>query len=120
MELQPSPDFSNQTNSFSYRERHAHRHDVIERIAQVFGGFLTAMIGFRFAFALLDANPANGFASFVYSFTNPFTAPFYNLFTYDHPSVGSVTFEGYALVAMAVYGLATVGVSRLISVTRYY
>jgi len=119
MDFQPSHNFSGQNDTFSYRERHTHRHDIIERILWVASSFLLAMLAFRFAFALLGANPTNGFASFVYSFTAPFTAPFYNLFSYDHPSLGISTFEGYTLVAMAVYGLATSALIRIASITRH-
>ena len=108
-----------QEDRFTYRERHAHRHDVLERLILVAGNGLVAALGFRFIFALLDANPANGFASFVNGLTTPFVMPFYSLFNYDHPSVGPVRFEGYTLIAMAVYGLLGAGLVRLISVTRY-
>lgn len=108
-----------QDDHFSYRERHTHRHDVLERLILVVSNGLVAALGFRFVFALLDANPANGFASFINGLTTLFVAPFYSLFTYDHPAVGAVRFEGYTLIAMAVYGLLGAGLVRLISVTRY-
>jgi hypothetical protein len=108
-----------QNDQFTYRERHAHRHDVLERLLLVVSNGLIAALGFRFVFALLDANPANGFASFINWVTTPFVVPFYSLFSYDHPSVGPVRFEGYTLIAMAAYGLLGAGLVRLISVTRY-
>jgi hypothetical protein len=117
MDLQPS--YNNQNDNFTHRERHAHKHDILERLIWISGGFLLSMLSVRFVFALLGANPLNGFAAFVYSFTTPFTTPFYNLFSYDHPSVGISTFEGYTLVAMGIYGLATAGLARLVTVTRY-
>lgn len=110
---------NNQNDMFSYRERYAHRHDVAERLIEGAGGILNSLLAIRFVFSLLGANPDNGFASFIYNFTAPFIAPFYNLFSYDHPSLGVSTFEGYTLVAIAVYGLATIGLARLVSVTRY-
>jgi hypothetical protein len=76
-------------------------------------------LGFRFVLALLGANPANPFATFIYGFTAPFVMPFYNLFSYDHPSLGVASFEGYTLIAMAVYGLATGMLARLATLTRY-
>jgi hypothetical protein len=108
-----------QDDRFSHRERYGHRHDVLERIVLIATNGLVAALGFRFIFALLDANPANGFASFIYGLTAPFVTPFYSLFSYDHPSVGAVRFEGYTLIAMAVYGLLGAGLVRLVSVTRY-
>jgi hypothetical protein len=119
MDFQSSHNVSGQADNFTYPERHAHRHDVIERLITSAGSFLMALLGLRFVFALLGANPANGFANFIYSFTNPFTAPFFNLFSYDHASLGVATFEGYTLVAMAVYGLVITGLVRLVAITRY-
>jgi hypothetical protein len=108
-----------QSDNFSYRERHAHKHDVLIRAIWVISGFILTMLAFRFVFALLGANPTNGFASFVNGFTDPLIAPFYNLFSYDHPAVGVSVFEGYTLITMAVYGLITEGLTRLVSITRY-
>ena len=104
---------------YSHRERYAHRHDVLERLILVATDGLVAVLGFRFLFALLDANPANGFASFIYTCSAPFVSPFYSLFGYDHPSIGPVRFEGYTLIAMLAYGLLGAGLVRLVSVTRY-
>jgi len=107
------------SDNFTYREKHTHRHDVLERVVRAAGSALVTLLGTRFVFSLLGANPANGFASFIYNFTAPFTMPFYNLFSYDHPSLGTATFEGYTLVAMAVYGLGALGLGRLVTITRY-
>lgn len=119
MDLQSSQNTGGSQNAFSFRERHAHRHDVIERIVISAGGVLMSLLGLRFAFALLGANPANGFANFVYTFTAPFVSPFYNLFSYDHPTVGVSTFQGYTLVAMAVYALVASVLAKVVSITRY-
>jgi hypothetical protein len=118
MDPRYAPTFD-QDDHFTYRERHTHRHDVLERITLIATNGLVAALGFRFIFALLDANLANGFASFIYAFTTPFVTPFYSLFSYDHPTSGAVQFQGYTLIAMAVYGLLGAGLVRLISVTRY-
>jgi hypothetical protein len=119
MELQPIHSVNPQPGELSQREKHDHRHDIMERAAWAVGGFLITMLLFRFVFALLGANPTNGFASFVNSFTAPLVSPFYNLFSYDHPSLGVSVFEGYTLVTIAIYGLATAGIARLVSLTRY-
>lgn len=119
MDSQSSSNYYAQFDDFTNRERHAHRHDMIERAIEISGGFLTTLLLFRFVLALLAANPTNGFASFIYGFTNPFTAPFYSLFSYDHPTLGVSTFEGYTLVAIAVYGLLAVGLAKLVTITRY-
>jgi hypothetical protein len=119
MNYQTTPDVSGQDDTFTYRERHAHRHDVIERVIWAVSSFLLTMLATRFVFALLGANPANGFANFIYDFTAPLTTPFYSLFSYDHPSLGAAAFQGYTLIAMATYGLGAVALARLVSITRY-
>jgi uncharacterized protein YggT (Ycf19 family) len=119
MELQPINNSGLQSDGYTHREKHEHKHDVIERFVWAIGSFLIAALAFRFVFALLGANPANGFASFINSFTAPLVSPFYDLFSYDHPSLGVSVFEGYTLVTIAIYGLATAGIARLLSITRY-
>jgi len=69
--------------------------------------------------ALLGANTANGLAQFINGITTPFAAPFYGLFNYDHASVGTVSFQGYTLVAMLVYSLLTAGIAKTVTITRY-
>jgi hypothetical protein len=119
MDLQQLQNSQTNMNDFSYREKHAHKHDIAQRVIEGAGSFLVSTLAIRFILSLLGANPANGFASLVYSFTAPFTAPFYNLFSYDHPTVGISTFEGYTLVAIGVYILIAAALSRLICITRY-
>jgi hypothetical protein len=119
MDFRSSSNIAQSDDFFTYRERHAHRHDVMERCIEIGGSFITSMLALRFILALLGANASNGFASFINTFTAPFVTPFYNLFSYDHPSVGIATFEGYALVAMLVYGMITGVLAKIVSVTRY-
>jgi hypothetical protein len=76
-------------------------------------------LGLRFAFALLDANPLNGIVSFANNVTTPFVTPFYGLFSYGHASIGSVSFQGYTLVAMFACGLLTAGIAQAVTITRY-
>lgn len=108
-----------ETQTYTSKDKYTHRHDVILRIIWLGGGFILSMLVLRFVLALLGANPANVFASFVYGFTDPLVAPFYNLFSYDNPSFGVSNLEGYTLIAIAVYGLLTEGLARLVSITRY-
>jgi len=106
-------------DAYFQRERYNHVHDSVERTIALLGSSLTTLLGLRFAFALLDANPANGIVTFVNNVTSPFVTPFYGLFNYDHPSLGSVSLQGYTLVAMVAYGLLTAGLVRLAAITRY-
>ena len=50
-------------------------------------GILEGLLGIRFVLGLLGANPAAGFAQFIYGITGPFLAPFVGLF-------GQPRFEG--------------------------
>ena len=106
-------------DAYFQRERYNHVHDSLGRAIALLGSSLTTLLGLRFAFALLDANPTNGIVSFVNNITGPFTAPFYGLFNYDHASLGSVSLQGYTLVAIVAYSLLTAGLVRLAAVTRY-
>jgi uncharacterized protein YggT (Ycf19 family) len=119
MELQPINDSAFQQDTYSRRERHEHHHDIIERFVWAIGSFLIITLAFRFVLALLGANPYNGFATFINDFTAPLVSPFYSLFSYDHPSLGVSVFEGYTLITVAIYGIATTGIARLVSITRY-
>lgn len=119
MDLQPSNNQGNENNSFSFRERHAHRHDVIERMILAGGSFIVITLAIRFTLALFGANLANGFASMVFNFTNPLVVPFTSLFSYSNPSLGASSFEGYTLVSMGIYVLITADLTRLVSITRY-
>ena len=106
-------------DAYFQRERFNHVHDSIERAIALLGSSLTTLLGLRFAFALLDANPANSIVTFVNGITEPFVTPFYGLFNYDHASLGSVSLQGYTLVAMVAYSLLTAGLVRLAGITRY-
>jgi uncharacterized protein YggT (Ycf19 family) len=66
-------------------------------------GVIEGLLLIRFVLRLLGANPAAGFAQFIYGITAPLLAPFFGLF-------GAPRFEGSVLeistlVAMIVYAL---------------
>jgi len=64
-------------------------------------GILEALLGIRFVLGMFGANPAAGFAQFIYGITAPFLAPFVGLF--GQPSFGGMVFEWNALIAIVVY-----------------
>lgn len=66
-------------------------------------GILEGLLGIRFVLGLLGANPAAGFAQFIYGITGPFIAPFVGLF--GQPRFEGSVFEFNALVAILVYAL---------------
>lgn len=80
-------------------------------------GVIIVLLGFRFVFALLGANPSNSFAHFIYQVSHPFVAPFFGLFSYNY-SYGISRFEAYTLVAMLVYLIIAWGLSALINLNR--
>jgi hypothetical protein len=107
------------SSTFTYRERHTHRRDIIERLLLTSESFIIVTLAIRFSLALLGANPVNSFDHFVNSLTTPFANPFYGLFSYDHLQAGQRVFEGYTVVAIAVYALIFSGLIKLTQITRY-
>jgi hypothetical protein len=95
-----------------------HRSNVAERIVWLIAGILLTLLGLRFLFAMLGANPNNGIADFVYTITYPFVAPFFNLFSYDVVQAGDSRIEFFTLVAMLIYGLIAWGIARLLTLRR--
>lgn len=75
-------------------------------------GALGVLLVLRILLRLLGANPANQFAGFIYALSSPFVTPFETLFT--TPTFGNSAFEFNALIAIAVYGLLTWLVIRLL------
>ena len=79
----------------------------VASVVYVLFGLLVALLAFRFLFLLLGANPDAGFVRFIYGLSEPFVAPFYNIFgqvTTDG-LVTTAVFDPSTLVAMAVYAL---------------
>ena len=90
---------------------------VVARVVWLIAGVLLVLLAFRFVLILLGANPANGFANFIYTASHPFAAPFFGLFGYSI-KYGVSRVEVSTLVAMAVYALIAFGISRLLSLGR--
>jgi hypothetical protein len=94
-----------------------HRPTLIVRGIWYLEGILMVLLGFRFVFALLGANPLNPFAHFIYGVTWPLVAPFVTLFGY-HVIYAGARFEAFTLVTMAVYLLVGWGLVRLVLIGR--
>jgi uncharacterized protein YggT (Ycf19 family) len=92
-----------------------HGMNVAARLIYLIGGVLVALLALRFLLALLGANPANGFANFIYNLSYPFAAPFFGLFSYS-VSLGRSSFELGTLVAIVIYGLITELLVRLVTI----
>jgi uncharacterized protein YggT (Ycf19 family) len=96
----------------------SHTANVAERIVWLIAGLLLVLLAFRFVFALFGANPSNSFASFIYTTSRPFVAPFFNLFKYNSINNGVGHFEFFTLVAMAVYGVTAAVIARVVTLNR--
>lgn len=74
------------------------------------GGAIQALIGLRFLFLLLGANPLNGFVNFIYDWSAPLVAPFAGIFGQNIAIAGpgvvvTSIFDWTALIAMVVYAI---------------
>jgi YggT family protein len=76
-------------------------------------GVLELLLALRVLLHALGANPGNGFADFVYAISNPFVAPFANLFANPVMS-GTAVLELTTIAAMIVYAIAAWVIGRLI------
>jgi len=89
---------------------------VLQRIIYYVGGLIVALLAVRVILQLLAANQGNGFVDFIYGFSGFFVAPFVGIF--GEPTFGQSQLDTSALVAIIVYSLVTVGVAKLIALTR--
>lgn len=77
-------------------------------------GIVIAFLALRFVLALLGANLANGFASFVYSVSDPFVAPFRGLLQVGEFQAGVSRFELETVVAILIYALIGWGIAAAV------
>jgi uncharacterized protein YggT (Ycf19 family) len=84
---------------------------MIGALVYAIGAIIEGIIGLRFLFKLLGANPDSGFVSWIYSWSSPFVAPFRGIFGQaDSTSTGAGTavtgvFDWSALIAFIVVGI---------------
>jgi uncharacterized protein YggT (Ycf19 family) len=93
---------------------------TLERISALIGfvfSFLEGAIGLRVLLKLMEANPKNAFASFIYNFTALFLTPFAGLTL--NPAVGGMVLELTSIVAMIVYALIAMVMVRLVWLAFY-
>lgn len=89
---------------------------VAQRVVYYIGGFIIALLALRLVLQLLGANQGSEFVSFIYGLSGIFVAPFFGIF--GEPTFGQSQFETSTLVAMIVYALVTVGIAKLLALTR--
>jgi uncharacterized protein YggT (Ycf19 family) len=80
-------------------------------------GILDVLLLFRFALKLMNANPNNAFASFIYDLTALFMKPFEGLV--ESPTSGDLVLDISVLVAIVVYSLIAWVIVRLVWVLFY-
>lgn len=71
----------------------------------IFGVFIILPLALRVLLALMGANTTNAFASFIYSYTALFVAPFRGLLQVGEFQAGVSRFEFETLIAIVVYAL---------------
>lgn len=83
-------------------------------------GLIEVVLGLRFIFKILGANPAAGFISFLYDVSGFLSAPFDNIFGVKATATqqGVSLFEPSILVAMLVYLLIGWGIVKLLNLNR--
>ena len=81
-------------------------------------GVIEVLLGFRFIFKLLGANPQNGFVAFLYSISSIFSAPFSGIFDSFVSSglAAKSVFEPAAIIGMIVYAVIAWGITSLIRI----
>jgi len=110
---QPGYAASEQTTRDVAAERRL-RLGLITQIVWAILGLLEILLGLRFVLKLIAANPASGFAVFIYGITKPFIAPFALLV--GTPTAGGVILEVTTLIAIAIYALFFWGVVSVIRI----
>lgn len=79
-------------------------------------GILEALLAFRLVMKLLGANKAAGFTSFIYNVTQPFAAPFLNVFKIT--KVQGTVLEWTTILAMIVYWLIALAIIKLFVMSK--
>ncbi|MDN5275522.1 MAG: Membrane protein involved in colicin uptake [Candidatus Saccharibacteria bacterium] len=89
---------------------------IAQRVVYYIGGVIIALLLVRLLLQLLGANQGSDFVGFVYGISGVFAAPFFGIF--GEPTFGQSHFETSTLVAIVIYLLLTIGIAKLLTVTR--
>jgi len=84
----------------------------ITQIIWLVTSVIEALFAIRVLLKLMAANPAAGFAVFIYNMTSVFLSPFFNLTA--TPSANGSVLELSTLIAMLVYALLAWGIVRVL------
>jgi uncharacterized protein YggT (Ycf19 family) len=80
-------------------------------------GVIEFLLAFRIILKALGANPLSGFASLIYTLSNPLALPFRGIFGITATPAGNY-FEWSSLVAAAVYALVGYGLVELMQIVK--
>ncbi|MEO5948983.1 MAG: YggT family protein [Candidatus Saccharimonas sp.] len=89
---------------------------IAQRVIYYIGGVIIALLALRVLLQLFGANQNSDFVGFIYGLSGLFAAPFFGMF--GEPTFGASHLDSSALVAMIVYALVTVGLAKLITLSR--
>lgn len=84
----------------------------ISRLIWFVVAVIAILLGLRFVLYLMAANPASGFAAFIYNVTNVLVAPFAGLVALPTMGNGSII-DVISLIALVVYSLLGWGIVQL-------
>lgn len=90
---------------------------MAKRIVMVLFSLIEVILGFRFVFKLMGANPSNVFVKGLYDVTQIFVGVFEGIFSKATTTGAEATaiFEPATLIAIIVVGLIAWGVMKLMS-----
>lgn len=90
---------------------------MAKRIVMVLFSIIEVILGFRFVFKLMGANPSNVFVKGIYDVTQIFVGVFEGIFSKATTTGAEATaiFEPATLIAIIVVGLIAWGVMKLMS-----
>jgi len=89
---------------------------IAQRVIYYIGGVIIALLALRVLLQLFGANQSSDFVNFIYGLSGVFAAPFFGMF--GEPTFGSSHLDTSALAAIIVYALVTVGLAKLLTLTR--
>lgn len=94
---------------------------MIFSLVSAIAGIIELILGLRFVFRLLGANPDNSLVSWIYGVSAPLVSPFTGIFGQPVPTPGVVvhgTFEWASVLALVIYGALASIILYFVSIDR--
>ena len=88
------------------------RQRLLTQVVYWIFGLVEGLIAIRLVLKALGANPAAGFAQFIYGITTPLVGPFLGLF--NNPSYQNSVLELSSIIALIVYALVAWLLGKLV------